>query len=51
MAVPGGAEGLGGVFDEEQAGIVLLEGGEGVQVGALAVEVDGEDGLADSLGR
>ncbi len=43
-AVPGGSEGLGGVFDEEEV-VALLEGGEGVPVGALAVEVDGQDGL------
>ena len=43
-AVPGGSEGLGGVFDEEQV-VALLQGGEGVPVGALAVEMDGEDGF------
>jgi len=59
--VPGGSEGLGGVFDEYEV-VVLLEGGERVPVGALAVEMDGEDGFdiscfgsaqefSDSLGR
>src|SRR6185312_16693816 len=43
-AVPGGSEGLGGIFDE-QKGMALLKGGKGVPVGALAVEVDGENGL------
>ena len=43
-AVPGGSEGLGGVFDEEEV-VVLFQGGECVPVGALAVEVDGEDGF------
>ena len=42
--VPGGSEGLGGVLDEYEV-VVLLEGGEGVPVGALAVEMDGEDGF------
>ena len=37
-------EGLGGVFNEEQSGVVALEGGEGIPVGALAVEVDGQHG-------
>ncbi len=43
--VPGGAEGLGGVLDEQEAGMLELEGDEGVEVGALTVEVNGEDGL------
>ena len=43
--VPGGAEGLGGVFDEQEAGVGLLDAGEGVEVGTLAEEVDGEDGF------
>ncbi len=43
--VPGGAEGLGGVLDEQEAGVLELEGDEGVEVGALAEEVDGEDGV------
>ena len=42
-SVPGGSEGLGCVFDEEEVEAVL-EGVECVEVGALAVEVDGEDG-------
>ena len=42
--VPGGSEGLGCVFDEEEL-VAVLKGGEGVPVGALAVEVDGEDGF------
>src|SRR6185312_16846217 len=44
-AVPGGSEGLGGIFDEEQGMVALAKGGEGVPVGALAVEVNGEDGF------
>ena len=43
MAVPLGAEGLGGVFDELEI-VFAGDGGEGVHVGALAEEVDGEDG-------
>ena len=43
--MPGGSEGLGGVFDEEETGGLSFEGGEGVPVGALAVEMDGEDGF------
>ncbi len=42
-SVPGGSEGLGCVFDEEEVEAVF-EGGKGVPVGALTVEVDGEDG-------
>ena len=44
-SAPRGSEGLGGVFEDEEAGVVVLELGEGVHVGALAVEVDGEDGF------
>ena len=53
VQVPGGSEGLGGVFDEEETGGLSFEGGEGVPIGALAVEVDGEDGfdLAGGGGR
>ncbi len=43
MAVPCGSEGLGGVFDQEQARVGLLKRGEGVPIGALAVEMDGKD--------
>ncbi len=43
-AVPGGSEGLGSVFDEEEV-VVLFQEGECVPVGALAVEMDGEDGF------
>ena len=38
--IPAGSEGLGGVFDQQEAGVILLDGGEAVPVGALAVEVD-----------
>ena len=43
-AVPGGSEGLGGVFDEEEL-VALLEAAKDIHISALAVEVDGEDGL------
>ncbi len=39
-----GAPGLGGVFDELEIAL-FGDAGEGGPVGALAVEVDGEDGL------
>ena len=42
--VPCGSEGLGGVFDEEEI-VLVLESGEGIHIGALAVEVDWEDGF------
>ena len=41
--VPRGAEGLGGVFDELEI-VGFGEGGEGVHVRALAVEMDRHDG-------
>jgi len=47
---PGCAEGLSSIFDEKQI-VAFGEGGEGVPVGALAVEVDGQDGFDLRRGR
>ena len=47
--IPGCSEGLGSVFDEEDV-VVLFQGRECVPVGALAVEMDWEDGFDVSAG-
>src|ERR1017187_6548620 len=44
-ATPRCAEGLGGVLDQKKSRAVASYGSEGVPVGALAVEVDGQDGV------
>ena len=47
---PACAEGLGGVFNKEEV-VLAGERGEGVEVGALAVEMDGQDGAGACVGR
>ncbi len=44
-SIPGCAPGLGGVLDEGEVRVLVLQCLEGVEVRALAVEMDGQDGL------
>lgn len=45
VAMVGGAEALGGVFDDRDVAMAGGDGVDGVHVGGLAVEADREDGL------
>ena len=41
--IPRRSKGLGGVFQKEDSGVIALQGSEAIPIGALAVEVDGDD--------